>query len=59
MKKYKDFLKDHENDNAGFKNDWESLEAESKKINDVVEDKTYWEFKKRISYEPEQVGELW
>ncbi|XP_028398834.1 programmed cell death protein 2-like [Dendronephthya gigantea] len=55
MEKYKDILKDNEKDNAGAKNDWDSLEAESKKINDVVEDKTYCEFKKRISYEPEQV----
>ena len=55
VRKYEEYLKDNRNDGTSADNDWNSLEAESKKINDVVEDKTYWEFKKRISFEPEQV----
>ena len=54
-RKYEEYLKDGENITATSDQDWKSLEAESKKINDVVEDKVYWEFKKMILYEPEQV----
>ena len=55
VRNYEEYLKHHGNDAATSGNDWNSLEAESKKINDVVKDKEYWEFKKRISFEPEQV----
>ena len=55
IKKYEEYLKDCRNVDKSSDRDWKSLEEESKKINDVVEDKTYWEFKKIISHEPEQV----
>lgn len=42
------------NDGTSY-NDWSSFEAESRKINDIVKDKAYLAFKKRISLEPEQV----
>lgn len=57
IKKYEEYLKDCGNLDKNSDKDWKSLEEESKKINDVVEDKTYWEFKKIISHEPEQVCE--
>ena len=37
------------------KKEWELLAAESKKISNIVKDKKYWEFKKRISNDPDQV----
>jgi hypothetical protein len=54
-RKYEKYIKDGENTAATSDQDWNSLETESKKINDVVEDKVYWEFKRVISHEPEQV----
>ena len=35
--------------------DWEEFAAESKKINSIIEDKKFLEFKKRISNDPDQV----
>ena len=52
-REYGEFV--HHNMAQTSNKDWSSLEVESKKMNDLVEDKVFLKFKKIISHEPEQV----
>lgn len=57
MREYKKYIKENADVESQTVSDkeWELLAAESKGINNIVEDKKYWEFKKRISNDPDQV----